>query len=137
MKNLLTIFAAIVIIVLLSAPAFGDTEGDYRSVVSGNWSDIATWERYTSGFWIAAVAAPISTDGLVTIRSTHTVTLTGAASSSNCTVSTGGILDAAGFTLSVSGTFTLASGATFKRGGSVKTVPGTTRTFDPGKHIYF
>jgi len=54
---------------------FAQTEGDYRSKISGAWSDPASWERYTLGVWAAAVAAPTDADGIITIQSGHAITI--------------------------------------------------------------
>ena len=55
-----------------ATPSFA-IEGDYRSKVSGNWTTIATWEKFVSGAWIAAPDAPSSTTTTVTILNTHTI----------------------------------------------------------------
>ena len=34
------------------------TAGDYRSVVSGNWTTLATWQYYNGSAWVAATAYP-------------------------------------------------------------------------------
>ena len=50
---------AIAILLCLSAtaiPTFGQSAGDYRSRISGNWSDVGTWEYYTGSNWITANA---------------------------------------------------------------------------------
>jgi len=49
--------------------------GDYRSKVTGNWGSPATWEVYQNGVWINATAAPTSSDGIITIRPGHTITV--------------------------------------------------------------
>src|SRR5689334_20922386 len=47
--------------------------GDYRSVGTGNWSSITTWEKYNGTTWLPAITAPSSTDGVITIQNGHTV----------------------------------------------------------------
>ena len=54
--------------------AWAQTAGDYRSVASGNWNAIATWETYNGTAWVAAGATPTSANGVITIRSPHFVT---------------------------------------------------------------
>lgn len=49
--------------------------GDYRSKISGNWSSPTTWETYDGSAWIEASAAPSSANGIITIRTDHTVSL--------------------------------------------------------------
>ncbi|MBK7172938.1 MAG: T9SS type A sorting domain-containing protein [Bacteroidales bacterium] len=50
----------------------------YRSVQSGAWNLASTWEVSTDAgnLWEAAVTNPVSTDGSVSIRNGHTVTVT-------------------------------------------------------------
>ncbi len=68
--------------------------GYYRSVASGNWSTMATWEYSTdgSGGWITPVAEPACTDNVL-IRNPHSVTIDGSYSySRDLTVETGAVL---------------------------------------------
>jgi len=91
----------------------------YRSnVATGNWSDAATWQQSTDNgsTWATATAAPIVTDGAVTIRTGHTITLTGAAGASSLTIN--GTLNLSTYTLSGSGSLTLASSAALLVGGA-------------------
>ncbi len=102
------------------APAtksYGAINGDYRSKVSGNWSSTATWEKYNGSAWIAAVATPTSTDGVITIQNGHTVTITANVTVDQVTIDAGGavILNSAktltinngtGTDITVNGTFT-------------------------------
>lgn len=53
--------------------SFSQTAGDYRSKQSGNWNDIANWERYDGTNWVTA-AFPSSTDGEITIMAGHNIT---------------------------------------------------------------
>ena len=47
--------------------------GDYRTKTSGNWGTPATWETYDGSGWVDASVAPSSADGIITIRTDHTV----------------------------------------------------------------
>lgn len=49
--------------------------GDYRTKTSGNWSALTTWDTYDGSAWINASAAPSSANGIITIRTGHTVSL--------------------------------------------------------------
>ncbi len=49
------------------------TDGDYRSVATGNWSAAATWQVRAAGSWAAASVAPTSANN-VYIQTGHTVT---------------------------------------------------------------
>src|SRR5262245_13978042 len=55
--------------------AIAAANGDYRSKATGNWNSLLTWERYNGTIWVAAVASPTSTDGVITIQNGHTVTV--------------------------------------------------------------
>jgi hypothetical protein len=52
---------------------------NYRSKATGNWDAASTWEFLRGGSWEAAVAAPTSLVGTITIQSPHTVTVTATA----------------------------------------------------------
>jgi hypothetical protein len=55
----------------------GQTAGDYRTFQGGSWSSTSTWERYNGSSWVnPAPSAPTSSDGTITIRTTHTVNVT-------------------------------------------------------------
>lgn len=73
MKN---IFILLLGFILFNINAVSQATGDYRSVASGPWATLATWERYNGAAWVAAPTAPTSTDGIITIRSPHTVQIT-------------------------------------------------------------
>jgi len=57
----------------LSTSLFAQNDGDYRTVQSGNWGATSTWERFAIGVWSTPATPPASGDGLITIRSGHTV----------------------------------------------------------------
>lgn len=56
----------------------GQAVGDYRSVASGNWNTLATWNTWNGAAWVAPVATPNSTNGIITIQAGHTVSLNAA-----------------------------------------------------------
>lgn len=51
------------------------SNGDYRTQSSGNWNSISTWQVYNNG-WVNASSTPTSSDGKITIKSGHSVTVT-------------------------------------------------------------
>jgi len=69
---------------LITNPALGNQElliaysGDYRSAATGNWTTTSSWEKYNGTAWVSASKFPNSSDGTITIRDTHVITLTGA-----------------------------------------------------------
>ncbi|MGL4596667.1 MAG: T9SS type A sorting domain-containing protein [Bacteroidia bacterium] len=66
-------------IMLISPVAvWSQVAGDYRSIATGNWSALATWETYNGAAWVAAGTAPVTASNVITIRSPHVVTITAA-----------------------------------------------------------
>ncbi|HTF03962.1 MAG TPA: T9SS type A sorting domain-containing protein [Bacteroidia bacterium] len=52
------------------------TVGDYQTVANGNWNVLGTWNTWNGASWVAPVAAPNSTNGVITIQAGHTVSIT-------------------------------------------------------------
>lgn len=76
--------------------------GAYRSKVSGSWGNASTWETFNGSEWVVATSSPSSTDGVVTIRSPHAVTVGADFTVDQVYVLTGGQLSvSSGFTLTV------------------------------------
>jgi len=108
-------------------PALAQNAGDYRSVASGNWNVLTTWETYDGVNWIAAAATPTAANAeIITIQSPHLVTNSASLSADQIVVAFGGALTAVanltvangtGVDLEVSGAL-LALG-----GGSTITLP--------------
>ena len=115
---------------------------NFRSAANGNWSNAATWERFDGGDWVAAAATPSSADGVITLRSGHTVTVTADVTVDQVVVAAGGqvtvssgitwtVADGAGTDLDLSGTLlvngslsatsavTVKSGATLGGTGAI------------------
>ncbi len=72
----------VVVMFCLAGMARGQTAGDYQSASSGNWTTLATWQRYNGTTWITPSAAEgypgqLSgvTYGVITIQTGHTVTI--------------------------------------------------------------
>jgi hypothetical protein len=64
------------VIFLVSTIVWAQSSNDYRSIKSGSWSDITTWQRFSVGSWKAATAAPNYTNAnVITIQSGHTVNI--------------------------------------------------------------
>ncbi len=110
----------------------------FRSVISGNWNVLTTWQQSTNAgtTWTAAAALPLITDGSVLIQSGHTVTLTGNAVASSLTVN--GVLNLGTFVLNGSTTLTLTLGATMKISGTSNFPTGfTTITLNTGSTVEY
>ena len=60
---------------LLPFISIAQVAGDYRSVATGNWNSVTSWQvRDGSGNWSAATVLPIATNN-VYIQNGHTLTL--------------------------------------------------------------
>jgi hypothetical protein len=104
------------------------TTGDYRSVNSGPWSTVANWQRYDGANWVAAPSAPTDADGVITIRSPHTINTSAAVSANQIVIDAGGnlvvnatltLVDVAGDEITVNGTLSQGGQIT---GGTACTV---------------
>lgn len=93
------------IIALLVMPLtlFAQSVGDFRSHQTGLWSDTATWERFDGTAWVTpAPHAPASTDGVISIRAAHVVTVDTSFVADQVVVQSGGtVVVAAGKMLSI------------------------------------
>lgn len=105
--------------------------GDYRSLKTGNWTDLSTWEAYDGTLWSAPSQPPCSTNNII-IRSSDTVAVNTAASCRNIMfygANYGTRLDIGDQTLAVHGTLN-ADGVTLNdylircNGGRLKFVGG-------------
>ena len=64
------------IVCLMSQTGPAQTTGDFRSLQNGNWTDVTSWEEWDGGAWVTpAPHAPPSSDGVITIQSTHSITV--------------------------------------------------------------
>lgn len=109
----------------------------FRSASSGDWSSASTWEQsYNNSTWVSATSVPTSVDNLVTIQSDHTVSLTATATVSSVTVN--GVLDVNTYTLTGTGTLTVASDATVLVGGTSNFPTGfATTTLNNGSTVNY
>jgi len=91
-------------------PARGDVttlpetaaNGDYRSRVTGNWGSPASWQVYQDGVWTTATQAPSYSDGIITIRSGHTITVAENVTADQVVIDAGGTLHVnSGITLTI------------------------------------
>jgi hypothetical protein len=105
---------------------------DYRSKQSGNWNSTASWERYDGTNWIVAIASPTSANGVITIRSTNTITITETVTYDQVIVEQGGQVTVASSSISTTlnngtGTDLVINGTWLNQGGTWTTT-GTTWT---------
>ena len=83
-------FLLVLVAAFLFSNAYTQVNGDYRTAASGSWNNAGTWQRYDGASWVAAVIAPSSTDGVITILNTHTVTANTAITADQVVVDNGG-----------------------------------------------
>jgi hypothetical protein len=111
----------ILLIILLTTwivPSVGISQAvdDYRAVATGNWSAIATWQRFDGTSWVAAVATPTSANGVITIQAPFIVTRNAALTVDQVIIDPGAtilssaasiltIANGAGVDLTINGTF--------------------------------
>ena len=84
----------------------GEPTDHFRSRVSGNWSDITTWESSSNGInWSNATGIPTSVANNILIRNNHVVLLTAITTAKLLTIEAGGTLTNAatggGFSLTI------------------------------------
>lgn len=54
---------------------FGQSEGDFRSRLDGNWGDSNTWEEFVSGAWVNTANVPDGTENQIELVSDISVTI--------------------------------------------------------------
>ena len=113
MRKYLTKLLSTILLSAFSLLAMGQTAGDYRTVSSGNWSTLSAWQRFNGSTWVAAASTPTSADGIISIRSTHTII-------SNVLVTADQVVVDAGGIFTIDGGFTLNDGS-----GNEITINGT------------
>jgi hypothetical protein len=109
--------------------------GDIRSISSGNWTNLAIWQKYNGSTWIAATSVPSNGDNTITIQSGHTVTINAALTVDQIVVESGAILDLpTGITLSLRKTTApdLKVYGIFRNAGTVSITTGTNITYYSG-----
>lgn len=90
-KRLLMLF----LFVYVTSSVFAQAVGDYRSAATGNWNTLGTWQRWNGGTWVAPNAGqgvPSSSSGVITILSTHVISLNANISVDQLIINSGGSL---------------------------------------------
>jgi len=136
-SNLKTTFLLMALgLTLWSGAAYGQSTNDYRSVMTGDWESLSTWERYgLSGTWDAPSdeqGAPESSDESITIQAGHTVTINASISVDQLVIESGAtLIVAAGVTLTIAdGTDTdLAVSGVLQNAGIIALNSGATVSF--------
>jgi hypothetical protein len=114
----------LLLLLFVSHSSFGQSAGDYRSVLSGNWNAVSTWQRFNGSAWVAAITTPSSTDNVITIQSGDAVSIP-----AGLTVSADQLFLEGDLTIAATGRLNLLNGAgtdlTIVNGSSTLTVNGT------------
>ena len=94
------------------------TDGDYRTIASGTWSGVATWQVRTAGNWAATAIAPALT-ATVYIQTGHTLTIDVATAACNdIHVHSSGVLAIGVNTIEVNGKLRAYTGAAVVAAGA-------------------
>ncbi len=123
----------IIIALFLSFTTFAQSVGDYRSATTGNWATLATWQRYNGTSWLTPTSpqgypGQYTGTGVVTIQSSHTVTLNASPAQPLGSLVVEGSYTTTNNTrtITISGNVTVADGATMNLRRSRITVNGAT-----------
>lgn len=107
-KTLLAVF----VLIFSIGETFAQSANDYRSATSGPWNALGTWERFDGASWLTPTVTegtPNNTDGIITIRDSHIITVENNTSVNQTFVEEGGtIVINSGVTLSTSTSSTAA-----------------------------
>lgn len=115
--------------------------GEFRSFESGDLNDVNTWEQYNGSEWInPSPSIPTPSDGIITILSGDTVTVTASASVDQVVISSGGFLVInPGITLSVKdgiGTDLKVNGTLINFGSITQETSATISFLDGGLYAH-
>lgn len=116
MKTINTIFV-VLCIVLFSSTLFSQVVGDYRTILTGNWSNAGNWERYNGTIWASATTAPNGSE-TITVQAADSVFI-------NVVLTLTGTMKNQG-KLGGTGSLTVANGGTYshdQNGGSIPVCP--------------
>lgn len=75
MKKTMNIIVLMSLVFFYSFDAFSAL-GDFRTKSSGNWNNVAIWQRHNGSSWVDATYSPSYTDEDISILSGHAVTVT-------------------------------------------------------------
>ena len=118
-------------LLLVFNSSFSQANGDYRTIGNVTFAASLNWERYNGSAWVAAGAAPVIGDNIITIRTGNTATVTANKALDQVVVASGGVLTVnSGQNLTIPndvGTDLSVSG-TINNSGII--TPGVTKVFN-------
>ncbi len=120
-------------------PAVVTSATDYfRSVSSGSWATLATWQSSTDSItWMAATIVPGALAAHVVIQSPDSVWLTAATTTQNLTIRTGAVMNAGANAMVATDRFNLLGTASFYQGGTLTAIPGVVQVLSPTSNYRF
>lgn len=136
MKSTCAWLAVLGLLLVSTQQSAAQAVGDHRSngTTGGNWNSNTTWQRYNGSSWVAATTPPTGT-GVITVRSTDTVTVNAPVTISGTLVNQGRIASGENLTIANNGTFqhdqdvgtlpmaTWGTGSTLLITGTISTAP--------------
>lgn len=81
---------------LFTTTVYAQSTGDFKTIGSGNWSSPGIWQRFNGSNWVNAIAPPTTSDGIITISSGDSITVTNNVDTTfadQVVINTGGILN--------------------------------------------
>ncbi|MFN9711156.1 MAG: T9SS type A sorting domain-containing protein, partial [Bacteroidota bacterium] len=88
----LVVFSTIMLVLFYPLLVSAQLTDDYRSTGTGNWNQISSWERFDGSNWAPATTTPNSSNGTITIRASHQITITTLVTADQIVVAAGGTL---------------------------------------------
>ncbi|MDP2301750.1 MAG: T9SS type A sorting domain-containing protein [Ignavibacteria bacterium] len=120
MKHIFSCLMIMVVAILLSSTSYTQTNGDYRSALTGSWVLATTWEVYNGTAWVAATNPPSGSEN-ITVKDTVSVSSTDVTISGYLKVELDGVL-----TVGETGTVTFSSSSTYEHARNAGTIPMST-----------
>lgn len=123
-----------------ATPALVTLATDYfRSVASGDWGTLATWESSNdSTNWIPATLVPGALAAHVVVQSPDSVYLGSVGRTTiNLTIMSGAVMNANTFTMIATNRFNLLGTASFYQGGTSTFVPGIQQVLSPTSNYHY
>ncbi|MGB5264784.1 MAG: hypothetical protein WBN28_14395, partial [Lutimonas sp.] len=111
--------------------SFGQALNDYRSIASGNWTALSSWQRFDGTSWVAATSYPGQNTGTnnVLIRAGHTITLNADVNNSFTSLTIGDETGATDILAIPADRFLNTPLVTIKSDGFIQWLPNQNHTF--------
>lgn len=106
-QNMRIFFSTLFFLTFFASDSWSQVAGDFRSLVSGNWNNPSSWERFTGTIWEGSGVGANNPGQIpsilnsVFIQSGHTISLDASAICNSITIDGGATLNANSFSLNV------------------------------------